>query len=396
MTRVLLLTGKGGVGKTTVAAATAVRAARAGHRVLVTSTDPAHSLADAFATPLGDRPTAVTDGVRAQQIDAQSRLEDRWGVVRDFLVHVLSAGGIGEVQAEELVLLPGLDELFALLDLRASVAAGEYDLVVVDCAPTAATLRLLALPDVVRWYADRVLGPGRGLARAVAPVARAVAGAVPVPDEDVLDAIDELRADLAAAQELLQDRRRTSMRLVTAPERLALAETERLATSLSLFGYAVDAVVVNRVLPDEVADPFLVRWRQRHETHLAEARDSFAPTPVLVSHLAADEPVGVDALAVVGQACYGTIDPVAVLHDGVTSSVSRTDEGWVLRLVLPFATRDEVDLARRGGDLHVRVGRTHRTVPLPARLRRARVAGAGLTDGALEIRFADPAPVGAS
>lgn len=396
MTRVLLLTGKGGVGKTTVAAATAVRAAAAGHRVLVTSTDPAHSLADALDRDVGDRPVEVAPNLEAQQLDPQARLEDRWGVVREFLVRVLRLGGLGEVQAEELVLLPGLDELLALIDLRERLVSGEHDLVVVDCAPTAETLRLLALPDALHWYLDRLLGPGRGFARAVAPVARAVGGTVPLPDDAVVDAVERLGDDLAAVHAVLRDASRTSMRLVTNPEKLALDETQRLSTSLALFGYAVDAVVVNRVLPDEVDDPYLARWKQRHATHLAAARQAFAPRPVLVGHLAEDEPIGLTALGALGEACYGALDPVAVLHEEEATTVVATDEGWVLRIALPFASRDDVDLARRGPDLHVRAGSARRTVPLPARLRRCRVTGAAMRDGVLEVRFVDAATVGAS
>ena len=392
MTRVLLLTGKGGVGKTTIAAATAVRAARSGARVLLTSTDPAHSLADVLDQPLGDQPTPVEPRLLGQQLDAQTRLEAHWGDVRAFLVQVLHATGLGQVQAEELLVLPGLDELFALIDLRERVTSGEHDVVVVDCAPTAETLRLLSLPDALGWYVDRIAGPGRGIARAVAPMARAVGGGVPLPDEGVLDAVDRLRDDLARVHHLLRDRTRSSIRLVTSPERVALDETVRTWTSLALFGYAVDAVVVNRVLPDVVADPWLSRWKQRHAEHLATAERSFAPVPVLTSHLTRDEPVGTDALAAVAAACYGDHDPTAVLHDAPGTTVTADGDGWVLRMALPFASRDAVDLARRGGELHVRVGSAHRTVPLPARLRRCTVTGAAMRDGVLEVRFADPTP----
>lgn len=394
MTRVLLLTGKGGVGKTTIAAATAVRAARAGASVLLTSTDPAHSLADVLDLPLGDEPRTVEPGLRAQQLDAQTRLEAHWGDVREFLVQVLHAAGVGEVQAEELMLLPGLDELFALIDLRLHATSGEHDVVVVDCAPTAETLRLLSLPDALRWYVDRVAGTGRGLARAMAPMARAVGG-LPVPDEHVMTAVDRLQDDLAAVHALLQDRSRASIRLVTNPERVALDETVRTWTSLALFGYGVDAVVVNRVLPDAVTDPYLARWKQRHAEHLATARTSFAPVPVLTSLLADDEPIGPDRLADVAAGCYGDLDPVAVLHDQPGTTVTPSDDGWVLRMALPFATRDDVDLARRGSDLHVRAGTAHRSVPLPARLRRCTVTGAAVRDGVLEVRFVDPAPAAA-
>jgi arsenite-transporting ATPase len=197
VTRVVLFTGKGGVGKTTCAAASAAFAARRGARVLVTSTDPAHSLADAFDTPVGDRPTPVADGVDAQQIDAQTRLEAHWREIRDYLVQLLAWGGLGEVQAQELVLVPGFDELFALLDLQEQVRAGAYDLVVVDCAPTAETLRLLALPDALQWYAEKLVQPGRRVARAVRPLATRVGG-VPVPEDGVFGAVDRLQQRLAA------------------------------------------------------------------------------------------------------------------------------------------------------------------------------------------------------
>ena len=390
MTRVVLFTGKGGVGKTTCAAATAATAAAAGARVLVTSTDPAHSLADAFDAVVGDRPTPVAPGVDAQQIDAQTRLEEHWQDIRDYLVQLLAWGGLGEVQAQELVLVPGFDELFALLDLEDQVDRATYDLVVVDCAPTAETLRLLALPDALAWYAEKLVQPGRRVARAVRPLATRVGG-VPVPEDGVFGAVERLQTRLAAVHRVLQDRDRASVRLVVNPERLVVNEAMRMATSLSLFGYAVDAVVANRVLPDEVQDPWMARWRERHAEHLRTIHDGFAPTPVLVAPMFADELVGVDGLAELGRVLYAEHDPMAVLHRGDPMRVDPTDDGWLLTMPLPFATRDDLDLHRRSGELHVRVGALKRTIPLPAVLRSATVAGARLADGALEVRFV-PAP----
>jgi arsenite/tail-anchored protein-transporting ATPase len=410
LSRVLLFTGKGGVGKTSVAAATAVRAARNGQRVLVTSTDPAHSLADALDQPLGDGPTPVAvdgravgpDGaapahpgsLHAQQIDAQERLERHWREVRDYLVALLSRGGVGDVHAEELVLLPGLDELFALIDLRGQVGSGRYDLVVVDCAPTGETLRLLALPEALRWYVDRVLGPGRRLARAVRPLTRSRSsdpedgGRVPVPDDEVFRGLERVHRDLAAVHELLQDPSRSTVRLVVNAERLVVAETERTATSLSLFGYAIDAVVVNRLLPDAVTDPYLAAWKTRQADHLATIRSSFAATPVLTAPLFADELDGVPGLASLAEVVYGDTDPSAVLADGAPLEVVAVSPGeHLLRLALPFTGRDDVDVHRRGGDLHLKVAGVARVVALPAALRRSDVAGARFRRGRLEIRF---------
>jgi arsenite/tail-anchored protein-transporting ATPase len=400
---VLLFTGKGGVGKTSVAAATAVRAAsRGGARVLVTSTDPAHSLADALDAPLGDRPSAVRlpgprggGRLHAHQIDAQQRLEDHWGAVREYLVALLAWGGVGQVEAEELLLLPGLDELFALLDLRVQVTSGRYDLVVVDCAPTAETLKLLSLPEALRWYADRVLG-GRRLGRAVLPLTRTLGptGApLPAPGPDVLDQVGRVHDELAAVHTLLRDPARASVRLVLAPERLSVAEAQRTATSVGLFGYAIDAVVVNRLLPDEVTDPYLAGWRRRHAQHLAEVRAGFAPTPVLTAPLVPDEPIGVSALAALGDALYGERDERAVLHDRPALEVRDGEDGRVVRVALPFATGDDLELHRRGDAVTVRVGSAKRTIPLPAAVAREDIAGARLTDGWLELRFAPASSV---
>jgi arsenite-transporting ATPase len=394
MTRILLFTGKGGVGKTTVAAATAARAAARGLEVLVTSTDPAHSLADAFDVPLGDGPTRVAPNLQAQQIDAQVRLERHWKEVRDYLVELLAWGGVGELQAEELVLLPGLDELFALIDLHRQVASGAYDLVVVDCAPTAETLRLLALPDALRWYVDRILAPGRRVARVIRPVTSRVGG-IPVPEDEVFGAVERIHGELAAVHGLLQDATRASVRLVVNPERMVIAEALRTATSLSLFGYAIDAVVVNRVLPADVTDPYLARWQERHAEHLATVHRSFDPTPVLRAPLLDDEIVGVPGLLTLAGAIYGDTDEAALLHDAVRLSVERTDAGYLLRLPLPFAAKDDLDLHRRADEFHIRVGSVKRTLALPGTLRRCDVAGARLRDGVLEVRFAAPATAAA-
>lgn len=384
-----------------------MRAATRGARVLVTSTDPAHSLADALDRPLGDAPTMLTlpggGGMAAQQIDAQQRLERHWHEVRDYLVSLLAWGGVGEVEAEELVLLPGLDELFALIDLRSQVRSGRYDLVVVDCAPTAETLRLLGLPDALRWYVDRVLGPGRRLARVMRPLSRSRGDAgVPVPEDGVFSAVDRVNDDLAAVHALLQDPARSSVRLVVNAERLVVAETQRTATALSLFGYGIDAVVVNRLLPDEVTDPYLARWKQRQATHLGTVRDAFGPTPVLTAPLFDDELDGVDGLARLGDAVYGELDAAAVLSDDRPVTIVTDGHDQLLRIALPFTAKDDVDVHRRGADLHLAVAGVRRTVPLPAALQRRQIAGARFVDGHLEVRFCAledtplPSPVRAS
>ncbi len=386
--RIVLVTGKGGVGKTTLAGATAVHAAARGARVLVTSTDPAHSLADLFDQPLGDDLVRVGERLDALQLDGRARLEEHWHEVRDYLVELLARGGLDDLRARELVLVPGMDELFALLDLQARVRSGDHDLVVVDCAPTAETLRLLALPEALAFYVERLLGPGRHLARLVRPVARSVAG-VPVPGDEVFSTVDRIQARLAEVRTLLADPDRTSVRLALTPERLVVAEGLRMATTLSLFGHGLDAVLVNRVFGEDAGGS----WRSRQQPHLDAIDEAFPDRPRLRVPFWDDEPIGTTALGRVGAVLYGDLDPGACLARTEGMRVERTPGGHRLVLPVPFAQRDDLRLHRRGRDLHVVVGAAKRVVALPDALARHEVVGARLRDGRLQVDLAVPAQV---
>jgi len=391
--RILLVSGKGGVGKTTTAAATALACADAGHRTLVLSTDPAHSLADAFGVPLGAEPVAIVPGLVGQQLDPQARLESAWGELRSYLAALLDWAGVAAIEAEELTLLPGVEEAFALADVQAAAAGGDHDVVVVDCAPTAETLRLLSLPEAVSWWMERLFPLGRQVTRVLGPVVGRVSS-VPVAGDDVFGAAWRFYERLRAVRALLADPTVTSVRLVVNPERMVVAEARRLATSLALYGYRVDAVVANRLLPSGLADPWFDRWKEVHAEHLASIVEGFAPLPVLTAALAADEVVGVDALRRFGEEVYDGGDPAAHLHHGPTMTVERRDGGWVLSLELPFADREDVRLGRRGGELFVRVGGRRRAILLPDSLRQRPVVDASVRDGVLAVVFAKEVPVG--
>ena len=333
--RVLLFTGKGGVGKTTTAAATAALAAARGKKALVLSTDPAHSLADALGTPLRDEPTEVDTGLYAMQVDTQAAFERSWGDVRSYLKAVLSRAGVDEVQGEELAVLPGAEEVLALLELRAQVDSGRWDLVVVDCAPTGETLRLLALPEVLQWYVDKVFPAHRRALRAVRPLLPGVTGVV-VPADGVLAAVERLHRDLAEVRALLTSDV-TSVRLVLTPEAVVVAEARRTLTSLALYGYAVDGLVVNRVFPAS-DDPFVAGWVAAQAEQLAAVRADAGGLPVREQAYRASEPVGLAALTALGQELYGDDDPTAparVAPDPL--SVARDGDGFVLTLALPLA-----------------------------------------------------------
>ncbi len=339
MPRVLLLTGKGGVGKTTTAAATALRCAALGHRTLVLSTDPAHSLADAFGVPLGPKPSTVAPKLAGQQLDAQARLEASWKELRTFLSALFQWVGVQAIEAEELSMLPGLDEVFALGDLREHLDSGLYDVIVVDCAPTAETLRFLTLPEVLSWWMDRLFPLTRQVTKLVGP-ALSFSTSLPIPDANVFDALQRFYDRIDGVRHVLADPVQTSVRLVVNPERMVIAEARRTYTYLSLFGYRVDAVVANRMLPPDVTDPWFDEWKVTQQAHLAEIETAFAPLPVLRAALAPRELVGADALEAFGQELYGDRDPSVAMHDGSPMQVSQRDGAWVLVVELPFAEKD--------------------------------------------------------
>jgi arsenite/tail-anchored protein-transporting ATPase len=384
--RILLFTGKGGVGKTTVAAATATRAAEHGLRTIVCSTDPAHSLADAFDAPLGDRPTPIAHRLFGQQLNARIRFEEAWDDVRSYLVDVLDWAGAGAVEAEELAVIPGLDEVFALADIKEFATSGDYDLVVVDCAPTAETIRLLSLPDVLGWYMERMFDTQRRLTRIARPILQRVSG-IPIAADGVFEAVRRFYDRLDGVRELLTDGDITSARLVVNPERLVVAEARRTFTYLSLFGYHVDAVIANRILPAELDHPWLTQWRATQAAHLDVIADAFVPLPLLAAELANEEIVGMPALSIFAKNLYGEADVAARLSHTEPFQVDASGDALLLSVQLPFTERDEVRLGRTGDELVLTVGPHRRALVLPDSLVRRDVAGARFVDDRLVVEF---------
>jgi len=385
--RIILFTGKGGVGKTTVASATALRIAATGVKTLVMSTDPAHSLADAFDVELGDDPVEVAPNLWAEQIDPQKQLEEGWRDIQKHAMEVLSWAGLNEVESEELALIPGLDEIFSLADVKRHHDEGTYDALIVDCAPTGETLRLLSLPDVASWYMERVFPVERRVMGVLRPVARKVTN-LPLPGEKVYDAVRRFYDRLDGVRSILTDGQITSVRLVVNPERMVIAEAKRTFTYLNLFGYRVDAVVANRLLPDEVSDPYFERWKKLQVEHLATIHDAFAPVPILAARLRNRELFGADLLRDFGQEVYGELDASGVLYEDDPMTISgRGDDYVVLALKLPFATRDELELSTKADELFVKVGPYRRTIMLPRVLASKAITSAKLRGDRIEIVF---------
>jgi arsenite-transporting ATPase len=380
--RTILYTGKGGVGKTSVAAATARRCAAAGLRTVVLSTDPAHSLSDSLEVELLGEPTPAGPNLFGQEVQAQEEMERNWDGVQEWLGDLLAERGIDRISAEELTVPPGMDELFSLLWIKRHHEEGEFDCLVVDCAPTGETLRLLSFPDVVTWWLERILPSQRRLA----PLARTLFD-VPLPGDAVFDDVERLAHNLVAMNGILRDRSRTTIRLVTSPDRMVVKEAMRTFTYLNLYGYLTDAVVVNRVLPAEAADGYFAAWLEVQREQMELVRSAFEPVPVLSAPFFEREVVGAEMLDRLAGEVFDGADPAAVLHEDISQELATENGRATLRLALPFAERDQLQLKKIGLEVVVRVGGQKRTIILPPALSGYAARGAHFEDGALEIVF---------
>ncbi len=386
--RLVLYTGKGGVGKTTTAAATAVTAAARGRRTLVASADAAHSLGDVLERRLGAEPTTVAPGLDAVEVDAREEMGRHWGRVRDYLVTLLRYQGIEEIVAEELALLPGAEELTTLLAVEAHAREGAYDLVVVDCAPTDSTLRLLTLPEVVTGALRVVLRVQQALSTVVTPLARALLP-VPLPGSEVFGDLERLLYQKLKRLRALVVDPATSVRLVVTPERMVIDEALRAWTDLALFEVPCDAVVMNRLLPGAAAaEPFFRDWGRLQAERRREVEDGFAPLPVLAAALQDDEVTGLERLAAHGRELFAGCAPDARLCTMERLRFARDGTGYRVELPLPNAEPASLDVTKVEGDLVIRAGARRRALHLPARMRGLALTGARLDGGRLVVRLA--------
>ncbi len=386
--RTILYTGKGGVGKTSVAAATARRCAAAGLRTVVLSTDPAHSLSDSLEVELGPRPTPAGDLLWGQEVRAQLEMESHWAAVQEWLTALLADRGIEQIRAEELTVPPGMDELFSLLQIKHHHEGAGFDVVIVDCAPTGETLRLLGFPDIARWWLEKVFPWERRLVGAARPLARTFD--VPLPGPEVFDEVQRLVRNLIAMNGILRDRRSCTIRLVLNPDRMVIKEAQRTFTYLNLYGYLTDAVIVNRIFPGDVEGGYFGPWRDRQRQHLRTVHEGFSPVPVLEARYFEAEVVGPEMLDRLAEEIFGAgLVPQDVLHAELAQELWMDDGNAVLSLPIPFAAKAEIDLKKVGDELIVTVGGEKRTIILPSALAEQRPAGASFENGTLRVTFED-------
>ncbi len=385
--RTILYTGKGGVGKTSVATATALACANSGLRTVVMSTDPAHSLSDSLGEQLGSKPREVVPNLFAQEVQANEEMERHWSSVQSWLTELLSDRGLERITAEELTVPPGFDELFALLQIKEHHDSGDYDVVIVDCAPTGETLRLLSFPDVAKWWIDKVFPWEKRLISAARPVAKAFLD-IPLPDKAVYDEIERLVGNLVSMNDILRDHTHTSVRLVMTPDRMVINEAMRTFTYLNLYGYLTDAVVVNRLFPEELDGGYFEGWRATQQEHLTAVRESFEPVPVLTAPYFDEEVIGPAMLAKLGTEVFDeSSEPSAVLFDTLIQDISIDGDEATLLLSLPFVEKGDIGLNKIGLEVVVRVGDQKRTIMLPSSLAGFKPQGAKVENGRLRVDF---------
>jgi arsenite-transporting ATPase len=391
--RILLFSGKGGVGKTSLAAATGLRLAALGYRTLVMSVDPAHSLADSFDLETGlfhsatSEPLPINDNLSIHEVNIQREIKRHWREISSYVVAVLRTTGIDDVEAEELAILPGMEELSAMMYINQFRREGRYDAIVLDAAPTAESMRFVSMPTTLEWYMKHIFPFQRGLLRAIRPVANRVSP-VELPTDRYFANIQDLFARLDGVGELLEDPRVTSVRLVTNPEKMVLRETQRAFVYFSLHGLTVDGVIVNRVLPDSVTDAYFSEWHASQQKILEEIDAYFAPVPVKRVPLFAHEVLGRERLEELARAIYQEgEDPAAISRTEAPYTFTKRDGYYEVRLQLPFATKGEVGLFKKGDELVVEIGTLRRHIGLPTSMAALSPARAKLENRILTVEM---------
>jgi arsenite-transporting ATPase len=386
--RIILYTGKGGVGKTSVAAATALRCADLGYHTVVVSTDAAHSLADSFDLPLGPEPTQIGSKLWGQEIDVLHQMDKYWGNIQHYMSTVLSWKGLDDLVAEELSVFPGMEELASLLQIVHLHDDCPYEVVIVDCAPSGATLQLLAMPHTATWYMERMFQIGKRTAKLGRPLLRAVTD-LPIPGDEVFDSMEKLHTQLHRMHALLTDPQKSSVRLVLNTEKMVIKEAQRTFTYLNLFGYATDAVISNRLIPGRVQDSYFDSWKESQEKYSRMVEEAFLPLPILQVPLFEQEVVGEAMLRRMAEAIYGSIDPTKVYFVGQVQAVEKRDGHHLLSLPLPFVDKDDVELTRSGDELIVHIGNRKRNIILPRALASLDVLSAKYENDRLVMTFGE-------
>ncbi len=388
--RIILYTGKGGVGKTSIAAATALKSARQGLKTLVVSTDAAHSLGDSLDLKLGAEPIELEPNFWAQEIDALHEVEKGWGKVQKYLTNLLTAKTIKEITTEELTVFPGMEDLLSLLRILDYCKEKTFEVIVIDCAPTGETLALLSFPEMLRWWMDKLFPLKRKALKIMKPVVEPLIKptlGIPLPTDDVMGEIEQIYQQLDEMRGILSDREITSIRIVVNPEKMVIKEAQRSFTYLNIYDFNVDAIVVNKVIPVDVVDDYFKVWKDIQKKYQEMISESFAPLPIYQAPLFAEEIVGFRMLELMGEQVFGSEDPIAIKYNQQIQSVKKDGNEYVLALFMPFIKKEELALNQKGDELIIRSANLKRSITLPRTLQNLVIKGAKLEEDTLKIRF---------
>jgi len=390
--RIVFFAGKGGVGKTSMAAASGVACAEKGLKTIVMSLDTAHSLADSFDLDRNlmdnnkGKPVQVSENLHIQEVDVQEEITRNWAEVHKYISSILNISGIDEVLAEELAVLPGMEEVSSLLYINRYVTRKRYDVILLDCAPTGESIRFISIPTSLEWYMRKIFDVERKVVKVARPIAKRLYS-VPLPQDEYFEAIRRLFERLKGIDRILSDPKITTVRLVTNPEKIVLKETQRAYMYFSLYKMCVDAIVINRILPEAADNGFFATWKQTQSRYISETERLFSPIPILKVPMLADQVVGIEKLSRLSKEIYGGLSPEQIFYSGTPYTFRKVDNDYFLDIKIPFLTKKEVKLSKRNSDLIVRIGGFKQHVLLPRNISARRPSGARIEDNKVIIKF---------
>ena len=384
--RIILYTGKGGVGKTSVAAATALKSAEMGNKTLVVSTDAAHSLGDSLDMNLSPEPALIADNLWAQEIDATHEVESGWGQVQKYLTALLTSKAVKDITTEELTVLPGIEDLLCLLRILGYYKEGEYDVIIIDCAPTGETLALLSFPEILRWWVEKLFPMEKRLIKITRPIIEPLFG-IPMPSNNVMDELENICDQLDEIKQILSNREITSIRLVTNPEKMVIKEAQRSFTYLNIYNYNVDAVIINKVIPDNVSDDYFKVWKDIQKNYIEMTKNSFESIPIYYAPWFEREVVGTEMLKRMANDVFKGENPTEIKYNFRTYEIAKTEFAYTLSIYLPFSDKEDLLLNQKGDELIIQVGKVKRNITLPKTLVGMNISGAKFEEDTLKITF---------
>lgn len=381
--RIIFHTGKGGVGKTTMSASTAYKCAKNGKRTLVISTDPAHSLSDSLGINLKSQPTKIAENLWGQEVNVLDEIRDHWGELQKYMSSLLITKGFEDIVADELAIAPGMEELSSLFQLNQYVKSGDFDVIIIDCAPTGESVRFLTLPDIVDWYVGKLFSVTRTAVGFIRPL---IKGTMILPDDNVFNSIERLLKQIAEVKDIVNNPNITSVRIVLNPEKMVLKESQRAFSYFNLYGYNVDAIICNKILP-KISDPSFSHWNTLQSTYLEEINSSFSPIPILKNMMLDTEAVGLELLEMIGDKLYGDTDPSEIMFREQLQKIRKEGDVYVLSIYLPLVEKEKFNLKKNHDNFVIEIGNFRKNLILPRTLANLEPADANFVDGYLEIKF---------